>query len=435
MRVRIRWADEREGTIHDIAGFEPAEPTPDAVARPTDAGRAGDADQVEVVTTPIRIAMTYRPGEAAEPFLLGTQRRELLGRRCSQCEKVYLPPRGVCSMCGAAFTDEQVECGPNGTVATFLVVNVPFASQEIDPPYTAVEVLFDGAHITSQFLLLGTPVEDVRIGMRVRAVWDDADELDADAVQRHPRRGDRRTGRPVRGRPGLRLTAAPPPPPTPGKASRMRDVAIVSFSQAAFPETRLNEPELLLPVLDEVAGRVGLEKTEIGFTCSGSSDYLAGAPFSFVAALDAVGPWPPIAESHVEMDGAWALYEAWLWLQAGDADTALVYAFGKTSPSDVSRTLALQLEPVHARPAVPRQPRAGRPAGPGPARRRARHRGVAGRGRGPGQPRRPRQPVRRPGGGVDRRGRARPGHARRPPPGRPGAPDHRRVRSDRAGRR
>ncbi len=177
MRVRIRWADEREGTIHDIAGFEPAEPTPDAVTGPTDAGRAGDADQVEVVTTPIRIAMTYRPGEAAEPFLLGTQRRELLGRRCSQCEKVYLPPRGVCSMCGAAFTDEQVACGPNGTVATFLVVNVPFASQEIDPPYTAVEVLFDGAHITSQFLLLGTPVEDVRIGMRVRAVWDDADEL------------------------------------------------------------------------------------------------------------------------------------------------------------------------------------------------------------------------------------------------------------------
>lgn len=176
MRVRVRWADEREGTIHDIACFEPADDA--ATTIPTDAGRAGDVDQVEVVTTPIRIEMTYRPGPAAEPFLLGTQRRELLGRRCSQCEKVYLPPRGVCSMCGAPFTDEQVTCGPAGTVATFLVVNVPFASQEIAPPYTAVEVLFDGAHITSQFLLLGTEVSDVRIGMRVRAVWDDADELE-----------------------------------------------------------------------------------------------------------------------------------------------------------------------------------------------------------------------------------------------------------------
>lgn len=178
MRVAIRWADDREGRIHDIACFVPADGGDESAdGWPTPAGTADDAEQVEVVTTPVRIEMTYRPGIAAEPFLLGTQRRELLGRRCSQCEKVYLPPRGVCSMCGAAFTDEQVVCGPAGTVATFLVVNVPFASQEIDPPYTAVEVLFDGAHITSQFLLLGTDVDDVRIGMRVRAVWDDADEL------------------------------------------------------------------------------------------------------------------------------------------------------------------------------------------------------------------------------------------------------------------
>ena len=176
MRVRVRWADDREGTIHDIACFEPADDEATTTA-PSDAGRTG-ADQVELVTTPIRIEMTYRPGPAAEPFLLGTQRRELLGRRCSQCEKVYLPPRGVCSMGGAPFTDEQVVCGPAGTVATFLVVNVPFASQEITPPYTAVEVLFDGAHTTSQFLLLGTEVADVRIGMRVQAVWDDADELE-----------------------------------------------------------------------------------------------------------------------------------------------------------------------------------------------------------------------------------------------------------------
>lgn len=130
----------------------------------------------------------------------------------------------------------------------------------------------------------------------------------------------------------------------------MRDVAVVGFAQATSTSTRRNEPEMLLPVLDDVVAQVGLAKNEIGFTCSGSSDYLAGQPFSFVAALDAVGPWPPIAESHVEMDGAWALYEAWLWLMAGDADTALVYAFGKTSPSDVAHTLNLQLEPYTVAP-------------------------------------------------------------------------------------
>jgi acetyl-CoA acetyltransferase len=133
----------------------------------------------------------------------------------------------------------------------------------------------------------------------------------------------------------------------------MRDVAIVSFAQFTAPEDRRSESELLLPVLDEAVAAVGLTRQEIGFTCSGSTDYLAGQPFSFVAALDAVGAWPPIAESHVEMDGAWALYEAWLWLASGDADTALVYAFGKPSSSDLSRTLALQLEPYTVGPLFP----------------------------------------------------------------------------------
>ena len=62
---------------------------------------------------------------------------------------------------------------------------------------------------------------------------------------------------------------------------------------------------------------------EIGFACSGSLDYLQGGPFAFVAGLDAVGAWPPVRESHVEMDAAWALYEAWVAIQTGEVDSAL----------------------------------------------------------------------------------------------------------------
>jgi acetyl-CoA acetyltransferase len=69
--------------------------------------------------------------------------------------------------------------------------------------------------------------------------------------------------------------------------------------------------------------------------------------------LDAVGPWPPITESHVEMDGAWALYEAWTRLQHGDLDSALVYAFGKSSTGDLGRVLALQLDPYTMAPLWP----------------------------------------------------------------------------------
>jgi acetyl-CoA acetyltransferase len=133
----------------------------------------------------------------------------------------------------------------------------------------------------------------------------------------------------------------------------MRDVAIVSFAQSNAAREDRNEVEILLPVVKEAVRASGLERTEIDFTCSGSSDFLQGQPFAFVMALDGVGAWPPIIESHVEMDGAWALYEAWVKIQTGEVDSALVYAFGKTSSGDVAEVQALQLDPYCVTPLWP----------------------------------------------------------------------------------
>ena len=134
----------------------------------------------------------------------------------------------------------------------------------------------------------------------------------------------------------------------------MRDVAIVSFAQhGQRREDSRNEVEILMPVMSEALAPTGLDTQDMGFVVRGSSDYLAGQALAFVSALDAVGPWPPVAESHGEMDGAWALYEAWVRLQHGDIDTALVYSFGKSSPGDVARVLALQLEPYLLGPLWP----------------------------------------------------------------------------------
>jgi len=138
-------------------------------------------------------------------------------------------------------------------------------------------------------------------------------------------------------------------------SSPVRPVAVVAFAQApnVRREDHRNEVEMLMPVVEEVFSKVGMTKDDMGFVCSGSSDYLVGAPFSFVMALDAVGAWPPMRESHVEMDGAFALYEAWTQLQEGDIDTALVYSFGRSSPSQLEKILALQLDPYYLAPLWP----------------------------------------------------------------------------------
>jgi acetyl-CoA acetyltransferase len=135
----------------------------------------------------------------------------------------------------------------------------------------------------------------------------------------------------------------------------MRDVAVVGFAQRqmAHFDGSPSMVELLVPAFGDLWEQTGWMKDDIGFFCSGSSDYLAGRSFSFVSAVDAIGTLPPVNESHVEMDAAWALYEAWVKIQTGEVDTALVYGFGKSSAGVLRRVLTLQLDPYVITPLWP----------------------------------------------------------------------------------
>jgi len=129
------------------------------------------------------------------------------------------------------------------------------------------------------------------------------------------------------------------------------DIAIIGWSQTPSVErSALTEVQLCLKANLAAVAAAGIDRHDIGFTCAGSCDYLTGGPFAFVANLDAAGAWPPISESHVEMDGAWALYEAWVRLQHGDIDLALVFGSGKSSPSNPTELYPQQLDPYYLEP-------------------------------------------------------------------------------------
>ncbi len=134
------------------------------------------------------------------------------------------------------------------------------------------------------------------------------------------------------------------------------DVAVVGFAHAPHvrrTEGTTNGVEMLMPCFASIYQELGLKQTDIGFWCSGSSDYLAGRAFSFISAIDSIGAVPPINESHVEMDAAWALYEAYIKILTGQVETALVYGFGKSSAGTLRRVLALQTDPYTVAPLWP----------------------------------------------------------------------------------
>jgi uncharacterized OB-fold protein len=177
MRVQARWADERVGSIRDIACFEPSD-TPPSALRPQQ--QRGDGDPVTITVTPVRLRYEHTASAAESAYLRGLAEGRLVGRRCPACGKVYVPSRGVCPADGVP-ADEAVELPDIGTVTTFSIVNVGYPGQQVTPPYVAAAVLLDGADIAFQHLVLGCEPDEVHLGLRVRAVWRPRAEWDTTA--------------------------------------------------------------------------------------------------------------------------------------------------------------------------------------------------------------------------------------------------------------
>lgn len=132
-------------------------------------------DPVRSIRTPIALEYRYTPGLAPSRFLRAVAAGRLIGQRCPVCRKVYIPARGSCPTDGVP-TEEEVELPDRGTVTTFCVVNVPFAGHAIEMPYVAASIQLDGADIAFQHLLQEIAADQVRIGMRVQAVWKPPEE-------------------------------------------------------------------------------------------------------------------------------------------------------------------------------------------------------------------------------------------------------------------
>lgn len=206
MRVHVRWAEETVGDIRDIACFEPADDRTGDEAGTAGGSAAGehqgawprrpdgDATEQEAsgrraapatggvpagggtgIVSPVRLDYTYAASAEESRFYRGLAEGRILGQRCPACEKVYVPPRGACPVDGVPTRDE-VELPARGIVTTFCIVNVPFLGQRIQPPYVSAYVLLEGADIPFLHLVLGCDAHEVRMGMRVEAVWKPREE-------------------------------------------------------------------------------------------------------------------------------------------------------------------------------------------------------------------------------------------------------------------
>ena len=168
-RVHVHWADEPAGAITDIAYFalgDDAEPVSETI---------DDREPVTVQVTPSSIEIQHTASLPETAFLRALEEGKLLGARTGESGKVYFPPKEADPATGLEL-DNFIELPDRGTVTTFAIINIPFAGQRIKPPYVAAYVLLDGADIAFLHLIQEIDATEVRMGMRVEAVWKPREE-------------------------------------------------------------------------------------------------------------------------------------------------------------------------------------------------------------------------------------------------------------------
>jgi len=167
-RVHAHWIDEPVGAITDIAYFELGED-----AEPE--GQPDDREPVKIQVTPSAIEIQHTASLPESKFLRALEEGKLLAARTGDNGKVYFPPKEADPATGLEL-DQFLELQDKGTVTTYAIINIPFPGQRIKPPYVAAYVLLDGADIPFLHLVTEIDPADVRMGMRVQAVWKPREE-------------------------------------------------------------------------------------------------------------------------------------------------------------------------------------------------------------------------------------------------------------------
>ncbi len=130
---------------------------------------------VTSVKTPIAVHYDYSVGAGSSTFLRAIREGRILGSRCPDTDKVYVPPR-LSSVETASPMSELVELPDRGVVYTYCIVNIRFYDQVLEIPYAYAYIVLDGADSAIMHLIQECPLEEIRPGMRVEAVWKDPSE-------------------------------------------------------------------------------------------------------------------------------------------------------------------------------------------------------------------------------------------------------------------
>jgi uncharacterized OB-fold protein len=121
-----------------------------------------------------KLALPYQyiAGQLGSKFLITLRdKKQILGVKCDKCNKVFIPPRQTCERCFSDLSNNWVELSNTGEVTNFTVVRKSDKHLPRKAPFVLALIKLGGADTPLPHILEGVKPEDVKIGMKVKAVF------------------------------------------------------------------------------------------------------------------------------------------------------------------------------------------------------------------------------------------------------------------------
>jgi len=131
-----------------------------------------DKSDCFVVEGKLALPYTYFAGKVGSKFITTIRdQKKILGVRCRQCNKVFVPPRQTCAFCMEDLQNNWVELKNEGVVTNFTVVRYNDKHLPRKAPFILAMIKLDGTDTSMPHILEGIQPGDVTIGLRVRPVF------------------------------------------------------------------------------------------------------------------------------------------------------------------------------------------------------------------------------------------------------------------------
>jgi uncharacterized OB-fold protein len=176
MRVTARFAPETRGAITDVVFVPEADGV--TTQRPV---VAADAEPVTVTEHLISLRVREPLSPHRARFARGLLDGRIIGQRSPVSGKVYVPGRGFDPMERVEMTEADDVVLPNrGPVSSFTVITpVQYYGQKETEPYIRASILLDGSDSPITGVdIRDIPIDQFRVGLRLRAVWFPAERRD-----------------------------------------------------------------------------------------------------------------------------------------------------------------------------------------------------------------------------------------------------------------